>query len=153
MECAFELPELVNHNPVLRDLDETGYLIDFVGGYLVIYGLPYLDDQGGLRYGDWVSPLDLNGAVIGPPSNHQAWWRGSRPCDQFGRALRLGGGDGVVTVTPELITTSSFSYKLLDEQGEMRPYTSFEEKVRTYIDTIVTPVRAAVQKSSTVAAA
>ncbi|MBY5904743.1 ThiF family adenylyltransferase [Rhizobium leguminosarum] len=139
MECAFGLPELANHNPFLRDLDETGYLIDFVGGYLVIYGLPYLDGQGGLHYGDWVSPLDLEGAVIGPPSNHQAWWRGVRPYDQQGRALRLGGGDGVVTVTPELITTSSFSYKLIDEQGAMRPYQSFEEKVRTYIDTITTP--------------
>lgn len=139
MECAFGLPELANHNPFLRDLDETGYLIDFVGGYLVIYGLPYLDGQGGLQYGDWVSPLDLDGAIIGPPSNHQAWWRGARPHDQQGRALRLGGGDGVITVTPELITTSSFSYKLMDEQGALRPYQSFEEKVRTYIDTITTP--------------
>jgi hypothetical protein len=139
MECAFGLLELANHNPFLRDLDETGYLIDFVGGYLVIYGLPYLDSQGGLQHGDWISPLDLDGPVIGPPSNHQAWWRGVRPHDQQGRALRLGGGDGALTVTPELITTSSFSYKLLDEQGCMRPYQSFEEKVRTYIDTITMP--------------
>jgi len=139
MECAFGLPELANHNPFLRDLDETGYLIDFVGWYLVIYGLPYLDGQGGLQYGDWVSPLDLDGAIIGAPSNHQAWWRGVRPHDQQGRALRLGGGDGVITVMPELITTSAFSYKLMDEQGALRPYQSFEEKVRTYIDTITTP--------------
>jgi hypothetical protein len=33
MTCAFGLPELVNHNPFIRDLDELGYAIDFVGGY------------------------------------------------------------------------------------------------------------------------
>jgi hypothetical protein len=92
MACALGLPELASHNPFIRDLDELGYQLDFVGGYFVIYGLPYLDNQGGLKHGDWASPLDLSGAVIDAPSNHQAWWRGSRPCDQTGRELRLGGG-------------------------------------------------------------
>lgn len=139
MACAFGLPELVSHNPVLRDLDETGYLLDFVGGYLVIRCLPYLDGQGGLQHGDWVSPLDLDGAVIGAPSNHQAWWRGVRPHDQQGRELRLGGGPDAVTVAPDLITTCSFSYKLMDEQGTLRAYQSFEEKLQTYLQTIMTP--------------
>ena len=87
MACAFGLPELVNHNAFLKDLEETGYLIDFIGGYLVFYGLPYLDKSGQLQHGDWASPVDLSGAVIDPPPNHQAWWRGSRPCDQQGREL------------------------------------------------------------------
>lgn len=139
MECAFELPELVNHNPFLRDLDETGYLIDFVGGYFVIYGLPYLDSEGGLQHGDWACPLGLTGPVIGPPAHHQAWWRGSRPHDQQGRELRLGGGPNPVEVTPDLVMSCSFSYKLMDEQGALRAYQSFEEKVQTYIDTITTP--------------
>ncbi|MES0149298.1 hypothetical protein NKJ95_18895 [Mesorhizobium sp. M0012] len=65
------MPELANHNPALRDLDETGYLIDFVGGYLVIYGLPYLDNQGRLQHGDWACPLGLTSPIIGPPSDHQ----------------------------------------------------------------------------------
>ncbi|KPH81107.1 ThiF family adenylyltransferase [Bosea vaviloviae] len=142
------MPELVSHNPVLRDLDETGYLIDFVGGYLVIYGLPCLDGQGGLQNGDWVTPLDLNGAVIGAPSNHQAWWRGVRPHDQQGRELRLGGGPDAITVTSELITTCSFSYKLMDEQGGLRAYQSFEEKLHTYLATITTPATNAYPKAT-----
>lgn len=36
-------------------------------------------------------------------------------------------------------TDSSFSYKLLDAAGQMRPYRSLEEKVRTYLDTITGP--------------
>lgn len=140
MACAFGLPELVSHNAFIKDLEETGYLIDFVGGYFVIFGLPYLDKNGQLQHGDWASPVALNGAVIEPPTgNHQAWWRGSRPCDQQGRELRLGGGAHAVTVTPELVTDFSFSYKLHDQNGENRDYVSFEEKVRTYLDTITAP--------------
>ncbi len=143
MACAFGLPELANHNAFIKDLEETGYLIDFVGGYLVFHGLPYLNKDGQLQHGDWASPVDLNGTVIDPPSNHQAWWRGSRPCDQQGRELKLGGGPDRVTVTPDLVTDCSFSYKLHDENGVMRTYRSFEEKVQTYLDTITAPAMTA----------
>lgn len=142
MACALELPELASHNPFIRDLDETGYQVDFVGGYLVIYGLPYLDNEGQLKHGDWVSPLDLSKAVIDPPKNHQAWWRGSRPHDQSKRELRLGGGPDRVTVAPDFITDYSFSFKL-QENGENRSYRSFEEKVNTYLDTITAPALSA----------
>jgi hypothetical protein len=118
------------------------YQLDFVGGYFVIYGLPYLDNKGGLKHGDWASPLDLSEAVIDPPSNHQAWWRGSRPCDQTGRELRLGGGPHTVTVAKDFVTDCSFSLKL-HENGENRSYRSFEEKVQTYLDAITAPALAA----------
>jgi molybdopterin/thiamine biosynthesis adenylyltransferase len=143
MACVFGLQELANHNAFIKDLEETGYLIDFVGGYFVIYGLPYLDEDGQLQHGDWASPVDLNGAVIDPPSKHMVWWRGTSPCDQQGRELRLGGRPDRVTVTSDLVTDSMFSYKLLDENGVMRAYRSFEEKVQTYLDTITAPAMTA----------
>jgi molybdopterin/thiamine biosynthesis adenylyltransferase len=143
MACAFGLPELASRNAFIKEYEETGYLIDFIGGYLVFFGLPYLDQDGKLQHGDWVSPVDLNGQVIDPPTNHQAWWRGSRPHDQQGRQLKLGGGADKVTVSDDLITDFSFSYKLLDENGTMRAYRSFDEKVQTYLDTITAPALAA----------
>lgn len=143
MACAFGLPELASRNAFIKEYEETGYLIDFIGGYLVFFGLPYLDQDGKLQHGDWVSPVDLNGQVIDPPTNHQAWWRGSRPHDQQGRQLKLGGGADKVTVSDDLITDFSFSYKLLDENGAMRAYRSFDEKVQTYLDTITAPALAA----------
>ncbi|MBT9446695.1 MAG: ThiF family adenylyltransferase [Hyphomonadaceae bacterium] len=140
MECAFALPELVSHNPFLKDLEETGYHVDFVGGYLVLYGIPYLDKDAQLQHGDWASPVALNGQRIDPPSgNHQAWWRGGRPFDQNGRELRLGGGPGVVEVTPDFKTQQSFSFKLFNETGVMRDYRSFDEKIRTYLEAITGP--------------
>jgi len=143
MECDFGLPELVSHNPFVKHLDEVGYLIDFVGGYFVIYGLPYLDKEGSLKYGDWLSPLDLSkDGVIDAPKNHQAWWHGNRPHDNNKRELPLGGGAHRIEVTKELVTDHSFSFKL-KEGGAMRLYQSFEEKVQTYLDTITAPARAA----------
>lgn len=143
MTCVFAFPELASHNAFLKDLEDTGYLVDFVGGYLVIFGLPYIDKNGQLQHGDWASPLDLNGAVIDSPKDHQAWWRGSRPCDQNGRELRLGGGPNKITITADLTTDCSFSFKLQDDNESLRPYRSFEEKVRTYLDTITAPAMAA----------
>jgi molybdopterin/thiamine biosynthesis adenylyltransferase len=142
MACALGLPELASHNPFIQDLEDTGYQVAFVGNYLVIFGLPYLSKEGGLEHGDWASPLDLQGPVIDAPTNHQAWWRGGRPCDQTGRELRLGGGPDRVTITQDLVTNYSFSFKL-QENGENRAYQSFEEKVRTYLDVITAPAMAA----------
>ena len=147
MVCALGLPELASHNPFIKDLDELGYHVDFVGGYLIIYGLPYLDQEGGLKHGDWVSPLDLNGPVIGPPQNHQAWWRGERPHDQSKRQLRLGGGPDRITVAEDFISDCSFSFKL-QENGENRSYRSFEEKVQTYLDAITAPAMVAYPEAS-----
>lgn len=142
MECVSGFQELASHNPFVRELESQGYLVDFVNGYFIIYGLPYLDKDGALKHGDWASPVDLTNWVLDPPSNHQAWFRGGRPHDQKGRELRLGGGASQVRVAEGFVTDYSFSYKLL-ESGQMRQYRSFEEKVHTYLDTITGPAMAA----------
>jgi hypothetical protein len=144
MECGLGFQELASHNPFVQELVGQGYLVDFLNGYFVIYGLPYLDKDGALKHGDWASPVDLTNWVIDPPREHQAWFRGGRPHDQKGRELRLGGGPNQVKVAEDFVTNFSFSYKLL-ESGQMRLYRSFEEKVRTYLDTITAPAMAAYQ--------
>lgn len=140
MECDSEFQALANHNPFAQDLEEQGYLVDFVDGYFLIYGLPYLNEQGELAYGDWASPVDLSAdGVLDTPSDHQAWFRGERPYDQTGRQLRLGGGPNKIVVGEGFEANNSFSYKLLDSSGRPRTYASFEEKVLTYLDTITGP--------------
>lgn len=59
MACDLGFQELASRNPFVRDLDELGYQLDLVHGYFVVYGLPYLDKAGCLKYGDWISPVDL----------------------------------------------------------------------------------------------
>jgi hypothetical protein len=142
MECGSEFRELANHNQFIQGLEDQGYHVDFVAGYFVIFGLPYLDKEGALRYGDWVSPVDLTEWVLDAPSDHQAWFRGERPCDRNGRQLRLGGGASQITIAEGFTTDHSFSFKLL-ESGQMRGYQSFQEKVVTYLEAITGPAMAA----------
>ncbi len=144
MECGSEFQELASRNPFVRDLEEQGYLLDFVNGYFIVYGIPYLDANGSLQHGDWASPINRDSAgVISAPGEgeHQAWFRGSRPHDGHGRPLRLGGGEARVTVSDDFVTNHSFSLKL-QERGQNRLYHSFEEKLHTYIDMITGPALA-----------
>jgi hypothetical protein len=143
MTCALGFQELASRNPFIRDLDELGYHVDFVGGYLVIYGLPYLDKDKTLKHADWISPIDLNAAgVIHPPTSHQAWWNGERPHGQAGEALRLGFADNKIEIAAGFVARYAFSLKLHDENGQNRAYGSFEEKVHTYLEKITAPAMA-----------
>ena len=142
MACVLGFQELASLNPFIRDLDEQGYQLDFVNGYFVIYGLPYLDQAGSLKHGDWISPVDLSeGGALDPPGNHQAWFRGDKPYSRDGRELNIGTRNHRLEVTTDLVAEFSFSLKLL-ENGQMRMYRSFEEKVQTYLETITAPAMA-----------
>lgn len=150
MECGSGFQELASRNPFVRDLEEQGYLLDFVNGYFIVYGIPYLDANGALQHGDWASPVNRDAeGVVGTPGEgeHQAWFRGSRPHDGHGRPLKLGGGDAQVTISDDFVTDHSFSLKLQDA-GQNRLYRSFEEKLHTYIDMITGPAMAAFEDAT-----
>jgi hypothetical protein len=150
MECGSEFQELASRNPFVRDLEEQGFLLDFVNGYFIVYGIPYLDANGALQHGDWASPINRDAeGVIGAPGEgeHQAWFRGSRPHDGRGHPLKLGGGEAKVTISDDFVTDYSFSLKLQDA-GQNRLYSSFEEKLHTYIDMITGPAMAAFEDAT-----
>jgi hypothetical protein len=145
MTCALGFQELVSRNAFVKDLFDLGYDIDFIEAYFVVRQIPHLDQDGALRYGDLVSPVAFaeDGVIDPPTGNHQAWFRGSKPHGQNGYPLTIAIRDAKVQVTPEFATNYSFSLKLNDENGAMRDYVSFEEKLRTYLDVITEPALAA----------
>lgn len=144
MACDFEFPELASRNPFVRDLHDLGYDADFIGGYFVLYGLPYLDQTGALKHGDLFSPVNLGAdCVIEPPSNHQVWWRGGQPHAVGGCALGISPTAAAVQIVPDVVTDLAFSLKLLDNNHQKRNYASFQEKIETYLDVIVQPAMAA----------
>lgn len=150
MECGSEFRELASRNQFIRDLEEQGYLLDFVNGYLVIYGLPYLDGDCSLRHGDLATPVNRDAdGIVGAPGDgeHQAWFRGGRPHSGDGRPLKLGAMDAKVTITDDFVTHYAFSLKL-QEAGQNRSYRSFEEKLETYIDMITGPALAAFEDAT-----
>ena len=123
MAWALGFQELASLNPFVRDLDEQGYHVDFIHGYFVIHGLPYLDKAGSLKYGDWISPVDLTEGVLDPPGNHQAWFRGESQYGQDGRELSIGTTENRLEVTADFIANLSFSFKLLENRSNA--YVSF----------------------------
>jgi hypothetical protein len=140
MTCVFGFQELASRNPFLKELDDLGHHADFVGNHFVLFGLPYLDKDGALQYGDLFSPVDLGADnVIQPPGNHQVWWRGGKPHASGGVELGVGAAENLVQVTPDLSTNYAFSLKLWDENKQQRVYQSFREKIEAYLDVIVTP--------------
>lgn len=143
MECVLECQELANHNSFIQELLDDCYDIEFVGGYFVIYSVPYLDKDGNLQHGDLASPIDLVDKIIDTPSNHQTWFRGGIPHNNSRNELKISPRPDKVTITKDFITDFSFSLKLLDSAGGKRKYTSFKEKVETYLDVIVTPAKEA----------
>lgn len=143
MACTSEFLELASHNPFIQDLDDQGYDLDLINGYFVVFGVPYLDKDGALKYGDLAVPVDLVDWVIDRPKNHQAWFQGDRPHDETKRELKLGAATNAVTVANGFVTNYAFSLKLCDSNGQKRDYASFEEKVNTYLDMITAPAVAA----------
>jgi hypothetical protein len=144
MTCVLGFQELASRNPFVKDLLDQGFHVDFIGGYFVIFGLPYLDKAGALKYGDWASPVALSAeGIIDPPTNnHQAWFTGGKPHNQAGGELNMATREHKIVIREDLVANYSFSFKLLDGNGQLRPYVSFEEKVQTYIEAITTPAMA-----------
>ena len=71
MECTSEFRELASHNPFIHDLDDLGYDLDFINGYFVIFGVPYLAQDGTLGHGDLACPIDVANSIIDPSKSHQ----------------------------------------------------------------------------------
>lgn len=144
MACASEFPALASRNPYVRHLHESGYDVDFLASHFVLYGLPYLDKDGGLQHGDLFTPVNLGADhVIAPGGTHQVWWRGGRPHGPGGVELGIGAADAAITVVEGLTSNLAFSLKLLDANHQKREYVSFDEKIQTYLDVIVKPAKAA----------
>jgi predicted ThiF/HesA family dinucleotide-utilizing enzyme len=140
MACASAFPALAKANPFVQDLHELGFDADFVGGYFVLYALPYLDQAGALQHGDLFTPVNLGAqGVIEPGGTHQVWWRGGRPHGPGGVELGVSANPAPVQIVPDVTTDLAFSLKLLNEHHQLREYVSFQEKIETYLDVIVRP--------------
>lgn len=140
MANVLEYQALANRNPFIKDLEEQGYDVDFVNGLVVIGGLPYLDSDGALQYGDLVTPVDLaEDGLINPPTNHQVWFTGGRPHYHANQQIVLGFAENRLPITQDYVAPHSFSYKLHDENGAPRAYASFDEKISTYLALLTTP--------------
>jgi hypothetical protein len=71
----------------LARLQNEGYHVEIIGGYLVIKDVPYVDSNKSIQRGILFAPLDLSAEVTVKPATHVAYWTGSHPCHADGQKI------------------------------------------------------------------
>lgn len=136
MAWTSELQALANRNPFIAKLVDQGYDVGLVNAHLVIFGVPYLNASGELKFLDMISPLDLReGYLIDRPSDHKVYFAGDEPCNVDGRKIGAGSAEEARTVSAQIVGNRMLSSK---PEG-MRQYESIEEKVNQYLALIASP--------------
>lgn len=124
----------ISHSGDLQRLWDEGYDIATDDAWLLVRQVPYLDQEGTVRYGVLAAALTLAGDATTTPGDHRAFFCGDAPCDTDGRAL-----DNVVHSRNESLEaggirfTLAFSHKHV-ENGQKRQYRDYHELVSTYAD-------------------
>ena len=134
------LSSLISRSADLSALYEAGYCLEVRGAYLLVCGIPYVADDGGIQFADIVTHLNITGAageeVTLQPSDHTVWWTGGIPytadrqsmekylsCGKWEQGRNIGEG----------ITVYMQWSRKPREAGSARGYRDYQEKVETYV--------------------
>lgn len=136
MTWTSELQVLASRNPFIDKLVKQGYDVGFINAHLVIFGVPYLNAAGELKYLDMISPLDLReGNLIDRPTDHKVYYAGEIPCNIDGQKISAGTAEETRTVSDQIVGNRMLSSK----PGGLRPYETIEEKINQYLALISSP--------------
>ena len=136
MALTSELQALASRNPYIDKIVKQGYDVAFINAHLVIFGVPYLNAAGELKFLDLISPLDLREEyLIDRPSDHKVYFAGEIPCNIDGLKISAGTAEEARTVSDKIIGNRMLSSK---PEG-MRQYDSIEEKINQYLALISSP--------------
>lgn len=136
------LQTLVSHNEDIRRLVEKGYAAAFDStNHLVIRDMPYLDSQGELKVGAFVTKLEFIDQIHIKQQDHQIFFAGSVPYGLDGNPVpNLGGGPHSIVLSgssEDVVVERSFSNK----PRETGAYKDFFDKVENYANQICAPVQ------------
>lgn len=127
----------ISLSPDLKQLQDEGYDVDILAGYLVIRQVPYVNSRREVVRGVLVSTLELAGDVAQPPTDHVAKFAGDAPCNAEGEQLQTIYHSATQEVlAPGLETSHMFSSKPSDG------YRDYHHKMKTYEDVISRHARA-----------
>ncbi len=137
------LIELANHNDDIKRLLERGYALRLDGPHLVVRDIPYLDQDGQLQTGAFVSILVFENQQKVRQEDHRMFFAGSTPYGLNGAPIpNLGGNSDakIRLVKDDVKVTRWFSNKPMTRYG--RPHDGFVdhfEKVEHYTKLIAGP--------------
>jgi hypothetical protein len=135
---------LISRNDDLRQLRDEGYEVSIRNGYLLIGHVPFRDAAGEVAYGTLVSMLTMSGETTSPPDDHRMWLVGGLAHGLSGAPIA---GAATMTITETMTTDCMLSRKPI-ENGQIRAYRDYYEKVTVYID-LVSEAALAIDPSAT----
>ncbi|MDB6026070.1 MAG: ThiF domain protein [Verrucomicrobiales bacterium] len=125
---------LISRSPDLTRLQNEGFDLDVVGGYLVVRQVPYVTAERTVAHGDLVCELTLAGDRTTMPSSHVMYFTGHAPCHLNGSPITaIQHGEAMQQFGPGLSVQRSFSNKPADG------YADYYHKVARYAEIISGP--------------
>jgi hypothetical protein len=133
---------LVSLSPDLSKLRNEGYEIDIRGPYLLVHGVPYVNQNAEIKRGILVSKLDLSGGVrTAKPSEHTIFFIGEYPCHKDGTPIaQIMHQSGDQTLAEGLIVNHNFSGRPYEKTPP--EYGDYYEKITRYVGVISAPAQA-----------
>lgn len=138
--------KLIDRNQDLERLRHDGYSIEVRGGYLILRGVPYVNEKRQVRYdGILAAALNLNGDLVNPPSTHTIKFVGEFPCQSNGAPIEgIRHSSGVMPICDGLTAQHSFSSKpprgrYLDYHEQFTTYAAILSGPATNLDPNATP--------------
>lgn len=130
------LQQLINHSPDLKRLQDEGYELEVIGGYLLVHHIPYVTHLREVKYGILVSELSLaNSQRTIKPSTHVINFIGEYPCNADGSIITAIQHSNQQNLGHGIVINFSFSNK--PQNG----YADYYEKVSTYGRIISSPAK------------
>lgn len=128
---------LINLNSDLKRLRDDGYRVEERSGYLVLWGVPYVNARREVKSGVLVSNLELTGDQTVKPTNHVALFSGDHPCNRDGtEIIQIKNASSAQKIDNDLTTHHSFSSR---PTGGYRDY---YDKMTTYVAIVSNPAKA-----------
>lgn len=120
--------QLINRNPDLKKLRDSGYSVSIIANHLVVDDVPYVTSERQIKFGRLVSTLNLAGDKTRPPDTHVIYFAGEHPCMKDGRRMhQLDHGNAIQTLAAGLVVDRSFSHK------PAAGYADYFEKIEGYV--------------------
>ena len=129
------LQQLINHSHDLKRLQDEGYKLELIDGYLLVYRIPYVNSSSKIGEGVLITDLDLAGNTTVKPKSHVIHFIGDQPCNKDG---------SVITAIQHNSTTRNLSKAVkvnrsFSNKPKPNGYKDYHHKLTRYIEIISAP--------------
>ena len=128
----------IDRSPELKKLRDEGCDIEVVDGYLLMHGVPYVNEKREVKRGILIAALDLTNDVAQPPNDHQTKWAGDCPCNEDGTIMQ---GLGP-SAAPMTISDHEVKWNFSCKPKPTDKYDGFYHKMSHYATKISAPAQA-----------